>query len=108
MGPLGVVFVDPYQGKWGCINLQGEPVLPFEFGEIDPSKESQAPVKVQSGWGIIDRSGNFVVPRMYGLIFCFHEGIARIVTRNHAGVMDLSFHVLLNDSVMGNEYGDLS
>ena len=55
-------------GKWGFINLKGEPVSPFKFDQIELYAQSESdliPVKIENLWGLANIKGDIVVPPRY-------------------------------------------
>lgn len=65
-----------YQGKWGLVDLQGSPVLAFEYDYIAPLAGPVCLVRKGSGVGVANQLGRVVLPPSYDRLE-FGEGEVR-------------------------------
>lgn len=74
--------------KWGYIDLDLKPVIPFMFEKAEPFYQGKASVKRGGKWGMIDRNGKRLINYNYDLAFEFedtnkvasgHEPLAAVV-----------------------------
>jgi hypothetical protein len=54
--------------KWGAVDYDGKPVVPFEYDAIQPFFRGLALAKKDGKWGAIDRDGKVVIPFEYEFI----------------------------------------
>jgi hypothetical protein len=57
-------------GKYGCVNLEGNEVVPLYYDYVDNFSEGRATVILDGKKGVIDLEGNEVIP-------CWYENIER-------------------------------
>ncbi|MCL2436202.1 MAG: WG repeat-containing protein [Lentimicrobiaceae bacterium] len=99
------------EGKYGCVNSQGEVILPFEYDAMNPHYEGENlffEVLKDREWKVIDLNGKNIIPPEYELDFLFldenKKAFLRVsppITergykiRGAAGVIDLNGKVIL-------------
>lgn len=82
------------KGKWGCSDLKGKLVIPFEYEHISsPShwsifSEGLAPVVKNGKSGYVDEQGKLVIPCKWDLAGDFSEGLAYVERKGHWGFID--------------------
>ncbi len=83
--------------KYGCINVKGETVIPFEYEEDKKNNYYLRGGYVFSGglagvkkekWGFVDTKGNVVHPFIYDEILDFSEGLAWVKKDGKWGLID--------------------
>jgi len=74
---LALVQLD---GKWGCINLQGEEVIPAKYEEIDINQFNNPRIvaKLNGEWGFINEDGKEVTSFEYDDVEPFSNNRARV------------------------------
>lgn len=74
--------------KFGCINVNGEIVVPITFDRIEPFENGLAAVKRNNAWGVIDKAGDIILP-------CSYES-AQIINGNRFIVSNGNMHGVVN------------
>ncbi|MDO4897125.1 MAG: WG repeat-containing protein [Moraxella sp.] len=72
--------------KWGYINHQGIPIIPFIYNVADDFSENLAVVAQYNNdtlkFGYIDTNGNTILPLAYDRAFGFVGGTAMVITKD--------------------------
>lgn len=87
-------------GKWGCLNLKGEEVVPFEYSTVNTNAYFESePFCLSCGllrmnrngkWGYVNMKGEEVVPCKYSRAFNFYEGCAIVAAGRGYGLIDVT------------------
>jgi len=67
-------------GKWGFIDTNGVPVIPFVFEDAMSFGQHLAAVKIGDHWGYINKQGNVVIDAIFHNAKSFSEGSAPVLT----------------------------
>lgn len=65
-------------GRFGCIDEDGNEVVPIKYNYIGKFVGGRAKVKVDSYFGYIDEHGNEIIPPKYHYIGKYNGGIAKV------------------------------
>jgi hypothetical protein len=65
-------------GKYGFIDKERKPIIPFKYQGARKFSQGVAPVKLEGKWGFIDRAENKVIRFMYDDAGPFSEGMAAV------------------------------
>lgn len=76
------------RGKWGCIDSNGEVVVPFIYDYVRVANNFVA-VKKESKWGYLDKKGEIAVPLIYDACGSFGEGLANVRHSEKYGYIDV-------------------
>ena len=64
-------------GKWGVIDTEGKPLLPFQYDDVHQEYHEDALGVCQSGrWGFIDTEGRTITPMDYDKLTYYQNGWA--------------------------------
>lgn len=77
--------------KWGCLDLEGNIVIPLEYDWIFPfgkDESSTSSAKRNGKWGIIDRKGNDIIPCIYDDEVVFNKDGAVVSLNGKIGKID--------------------
>jgi len=104
----------------GCVDLDGQVVIPFQYGDVRRFSENVAVVTVldpdaefdpqfneyleYGDSGLVDVDGEFILPMEYFSIEAFNDGIIRVQRdeTSDSEFVDLSENVLLTESELEN------
>ncbi len=75
-------------GKFGCIDIAGETMIPYRYDMIYSFAEGLAAVKTNGKWGFIDKSGASVIPYRFDDAKSFSEGMAPVLFNGKWGFID--------------------
>lgn len=64
--------------RFGCIDKQGNIIIPFEYDYIGEFINGIAKVKMNFSWGCINENGEIIIPFEYEEIGDFYNGIAKV------------------------------
>lgn len=85
-------------GKFGFIDTSGEPVIPFEFIEIENFKNGVAIVaKKLNNYGLIDIDGKTVVPLIYSRILSYQNGFTWVSTDEDYQLINKNGKILIKE-----------
>ena len=66
-------------GKWGAIDLDGTPVVPFKYDSIEKFSEGLAVAAENGKYGYIDKTGAVTIPFIYDYAQSFCDGKASVL-----------------------------
>ena len=75
-------------GKFGCIDVAGESVIPYRFDMIYSFSEGLAAVKINGKWGYINKSNESVITYRFDDAKSFSEGKAPVLFNGKWGFID--------------------
>ena len=75
-------------GKFGCIDIAGETVIPYRFDAAYSFSEGLAAVKINGKWGYINKSGSAVISYRFDEAKSFSEGKAPVLFNGKWGFID--------------------
>ena len=75
-------------GKFGCIDIAGESVIPYRFDMIYSFSEGLAPVKLNGKWGYISKNNESLIPYRFDDAKSFSEGKAPVLFNGKWGFID--------------------
>jgi hypothetical protein len=77
-------------GKWGCIDIRGNEIVPLTYDEIviNQMNNPYVAAKLNGKWGFIDKYGIVVVPFEYDSVKCFNECRARVKKNGKYGFIN--------------------
>ena len=83
-------FKDSQSGKWGIINEDGEPVIPFLYNNPSYPWEDAVFLFKENGQEIYkNRYGKVIPPHLWKTMNTFHEGLVTIIDEtDHYGFAD--------------------
>ena len=81
--------------KFGCINVNGEIVVPITFDRIEPFENGFAAVKRANAWGVIDTDGNIILPCSYESVQTINGNRFIVSNKNMHGVVDGNGEMLI-------------
>lgn len=84
-GGLAVVKLN---GKWGCIDIAGETVIPYRFESVYSFSEGLAAVRINGKWGYINKGGESVISYRFDEAKSFSEGTAPVFYNGKWGFID--------------------
>jgi hypothetical protein len=62
----GLIAIENPATIWGCVNRQGQLVIPCRYYDINPTQNDNMIVQARNHkWGCIDRSGKVIIPCNY-------------------------------------------
>ena len=67
-------------GKWGCINVRGEEIIPLKYDKIDINQFENPRIKAEldGKWGFVDEKGKEITALEYDDAEEFCNGLARV------------------------------
>lgn len=75
-------------GKFGCIDVAGESVIPYRFEGAYSFSEGLAAVKLYGKWGYVNKSGTAIIPYRFDEAKSFSEGKAPVYFNGKWGFVD--------------------
>jgi hypothetical protein len=104
----GLAFVR-VKDKWGCINENGQSVIPNTFDSVWKQFEDGLAVVEKNGyWGANNQNNHVVIPFLYSRPFTFEEGVAwatnkdskaGLISRSNDVVVDFQFTDVIRSSM---------
>jgi len=95
-GGMAVVLIgDRENGKYGCIDKNGNVVVPLEYDWVYKLSESLLEISLGGKCGLIDTSGKIVVPCEYDAIGQFSNGMAWILKDGKYGYIDETGDIII-------------
>ena len=72
--------------KWGCVDAQGDEIIPFTFDEAfpvtfdtaSPAKDNLVALMTKGLWGVVDRKGAFVIQPTFRAMGGYSDGLALV------------------------------
>ncbi|MBR4438825.1 MAG: WG repeat-containing protein [Bacteroidales bacterium] len=94
--------------KWGCINIQGEELIPCEYDKIEVFKD-YVRVKRDGKYGLLDTSGTEFIPCIYDKVMneydeLFYEGLTLVEQNGKYGFYNLKKQLVI--PCIYDEYDD--
>ena len=77
--------------KWGCLDLDGNVVIPLKYDWIDPfggDELSESKAQLNGKWGILNRNGDEIISCIYDEEIVFMNGMAFVSLNGKKGVID--------------------
>ena len=67
-------------GKWGCINVRGEEIIPLKYDkiEINQSEDPRIKAELDGKWGFVNEKGKEITAFEYDDVEEFNNGLARV------------------------------
>jgi hypothetical protein len=78
----GIISVLDFEGKWGCIDLNGNVLVPFEYDAGIRFSEGYGSALYDGKWGVIDKNGEVIIPFEYdniGLVVNGYIQVAKFI-----------------------------
>lgn len=77
-------------GKWGCIDVHGNEIVPLKYDEIRIHQSGDLPVsaRLKRKWGFIDSAGKEITPFEYSRVYPFSAGRALVKKKGKYGFID--------------------
>ena len=82
-GLAGFAAGDPYDSKYGFLNLEGKTVLAPQFDRVRHFTCGVAPVKKDGAWRFIHKDGTYLETEPFAACEAFHNDLARV--QSHDG-----------------------
>ena len=76
------------EGRWGCVNENGDVVVPFKYEEVGESTEGMTIVKNNGKYGFVNSVGSQIVQCIYDDVFPFEYGRALVHKDGACGVIN--------------------
>ena len=90
-------------GKWGCINVRGEEIIPVKYEKIDVNQSENPRIlaKLDGKWGFVNENGKEITAFEYDDIKEFRSSRARVKKDGKYGFIDTK-----GDTVIPLSYDD--
>jgi len=84
-------------GKWGCINVKGEEIIPVKYEKIDINQfeNPRIAAKLDGKWGFISENGKEITAFEYDDVEEFHAGRARVKKEGKYGFINIQGAVVV-------------
>lgn len=83
----GVARVNGDNDKCGCIDIDGNLVVPYEYEDMDLASEGLVAVKKEGKWGFVDYKNQVVIPFVYQRASPFYDELADVAMDRKGGYM---------------------
>jgi len=82
---------------WGCINMQGQTIIPFQYISLGPCQNGWLSFYENGKWGWLDKQGKVVVPPAFLYVGNWSEQLWWARDNNNYALYDYSGNIVVNE-----------